>query len=135
MIFIFDCVRLLYYKCHKVNFKRGESYIDSFDWIKSKKATTNPINKKRNKCFPYTVTVVLNHEQIKKDSQIITKVKLFIDKYNWEGINCSSKKDDWKKIEKNKLMIVLNVLYTKKERIFLLMFQSITQILKNKLFF
>ena len=81
------------------------------------------------------MTVVLNHEQIKKDSQIITKVKLFIDKYNWEGIKCSSKKDDWKKIEKNKLMIVLNVLYTKKERIFLLMFQSITQILKNKLFF
>ena len=81
------------------------------------------------------MTVVLNHEQIKKDSQIITKVKLFIDKYNWEGINCSSKKDDWKKIEKNKIMIVLNVLYTKKERIFLLMFQSITQILKNKLFF
>ena len=44
--FIFDCTHLLYCKCHKINFKRGGSYIDSPDWIKSKKATTNPINKK-----------------------------------------------------------------------------------------
>ena len=31
--FIFDSVQLMYYKCHKVNFKRGGSYIDSPDWI------------------------------------------------------------------------------------------------------
>ena len=35
--FIFDCVNLLYSKCHKVNFKRGGSYIDCCDWIKNKK--------------------------------------------------------------------------------------------------
>ena len=29
--FILDCVYLLYYKCHKINFKRGGSYIDSSD--------------------------------------------------------------------------------------------------------
>ena len=29
--FIFDLVQLLYYKCHKINFKRGGSYIDSAD--------------------------------------------------------------------------------------------------------
>ena len=32
--FIFDCVNLLYYKDHKINFKRGGSYIDSPDCIK-----------------------------------------------------------------------------------------------------
>ena len=37
--FIFDSVQLMYYKCHKVNFRRGDSYIDSPDWIKKKKAT------------------------------------------------------------------------------------------------
>ena len=26
--FIFDSVQLTHYKCHKVNFKRGSSYID-----------------------------------------------------------------------------------------------------------
>ena len=45
--FIFDCVHLLYYKCHKVNFKHSASYVDSSDWIKNKKATINRINKKR----------------------------------------------------------------------------------------
>ena len=34
--FIFDLVQLFYYKCHKINFKRGGSYIDFLDWIKKK---------------------------------------------------------------------------------------------------
>ena len=43
--FIFDAVQLLYYNCHKVNFKRDGSYIDSLDWIKKKKKSTiNPKN-------------------------------------------------------------------------------------------
>ena len=45
--FVFDYVQLLYYKCHKINPNRRESYIDSSDWIKNKKATINPINEKR----------------------------------------------------------------------------------------
>ena len=32
--FIFDCVHLLYYKCHKINFKRSGSHMDSPDQIK-----------------------------------------------------------------------------------------------------
>ena len=27
--FIFDLIQLIYCKCHKVNFKRGDSYIDT----------------------------------------------------------------------------------------------------------
>ena len=34
--FILDCLHFLYYKCHKINFKRGGLYIDSYDWIKKK---------------------------------------------------------------------------------------------------
>ena len=44
--FVSNYVNLLYYKCHKINPSRGGSYIDSPDWIKNKKATINPINKK-----------------------------------------------------------------------------------------
>ena len=54
----------------------------------------------------------------KKDPQRITKVKPFINKYNWEGINIPSEKDDWEKFEKNNVTIALNVLYTKKEEIY-----------------
>ena len=36
--FIIDSVQLLYYKCHRINFKRGGPYIDSPDRIKEKKS-------------------------------------------------------------------------------------------------
>ena len=62
--FVFNYVHLLYYKCHKINPNCAGSYIDSPDWIKNKKATRNPINKKGNKCFQYAVTATLYHEEI-----------------------------------------------------------------------
>ena len=61
---------------------------------------------------------MLSHEEIKKDPQKITKIKPFINKYNSEGINFLSEKDDWEKFEKNNVSIALNVLYAKKEKIY-----------------
>ena len=46
------------------------------------------------------VTVTLNHEEIKTDPQRITKIKPFINRCNWEGINFPSEKDDWKNLRK-----------------------------------
>ena len=132
--FVFDYVHLLYYKYHKINPNRCRSFIDSLDWRKNKKATINPINKKYNKCFQYAVTVALNHEEVRKNPERITKIKTFINKYNQEGLNFPSQKDDSKKIEKNNRTIAPNVLHAKQKYI-LLKFQNITQIVKNKLFF
>ena len=75
--FVLNYIHLLHYKCHKINPNLVGSYINSSDWIKNKKGTINPINKK-DKCFQFAVTVVvLNHEEIKKDPQRITKIKPF----------------------------------------------------------
>ena len=121
---------------HTINLNCGGSHIDSLDWIKNKKATINPINKKDNKYFQYTVTVTLNYEEIKKDLQRITEIKPFINTYNWQGINFLSEKGDRKKFEKNNVTIALNVLYAKKEKKnILLIFQNITQTVKDKFFF
>ena len=49
-----------------INPNRVGSYIDSPDWIKNKKATINPINKKHNEYFYYVLTVALNHEKMGK---------------------------------------------------------------------
>ena len=57
--FVFDCVQLLYYKCHKINPNCDGSYRDSHDRIKKKKATINPINKNDNNA------ITLNHEKNK----------------------------------------------------------------------
>ena len=73
--FIFDPVNLLYHKCHAKNLNGSGSCIDSPDPIKSKKAMMNPISKNDNKCLQYAVTIALNYEEIKKDSQRISKIK------------------------------------------------------------
>ena len=76
--FVFDVVDSLYYKLHKINLKRGGSYIDSPEWLKNIKATINPKNKD-DMCSKYALTVALNHEQIGKGPQRMTKIKPFID--------------------------------------------------------
>ena len=76
---------------------------------------------------------MLNYEEIAKHAERIAKIRSFINKYNWEETNCPSEKADWKKIEKNEVTIPLNVLYTKKIYV-LLMIQNKTQIVKTKLF-
>ena len=62
--FTFDLVQMLFCKCHKVNFRRCGSYIDSPGCIKKKKATINPKNKDP-KCSQYGITAALNYEEIK----------------------------------------------------------------------
>ena len=123
--FIFDSVQLMYYKCHKVNFKRGDSFIDSPDWIKKKKAAINTRNTD-DKCFQYAATVALNYEEIKRNPEIVSNVKPFINKYNWKGMNYPSKTDDWKRFEKNNPTITFYILYIKKNKYFQLIFQNIT---------
>ena len=109
--FIFDSVQLMYYKCHKLSFKRGCSYIDSPDWIKNKKATINPKNGD-DKCFQYAATVKLNSEEIEPYPERVSNIKLSINKYNRKGISYSSK-IDWKEIENNNPTTGLNIVYIK----------------------
>ena len=109
--FIFESVDLLYYSLHKISLNRGGSYIVSPDCIKNKQATINPKNNKDNECFKYTITAALNHEKIEKDPQRISKIKPFINNYNWKGIEFPSYPKDWKKFEQNNKTIALNILF------------------------
>ena len=104
----------MYYKCYKVSFRRGGSYIDSPDWIKKKYSIINPKNKD-DKCFQHAVTVALNYEKIQWNPERVSNIKLFINKYKWEVINYPSKIDDWKTFEKNDPTIGLNSLYIKEQ--------------------
>ena len=84
--FVFESVDLLAVNIHKANLKRGKSYIKSPEWILNKRATINPKNKD-NKCFQYSITVALNHQNIENHPERISNIKPFIDKYNWKGID------------------------------------------------
>ena len=94
--FEFDGVNFLYYDFNKTSINRGGFYIDSQKWLKDKKSTINPKNND-DKCFQYAVTFALNFDKIKKDSQRVSKIKPFIEKYNWEDIDFLSTSKDWKK--------------------------------------
>lgn len=48
--------------------------------------------------------------------------------------NNKKQKDSWKKIEKNNLVVALNVSYTKIDKIYPAYDQNITQSMKSKLF-
>ena len=91
--FIFDLVQLLYYKCHKINFKRDGSYLESPNWIKSKKATIN-LENEDDKCIQYAATISLNYGRIMWNSDRVSNIKPFINKYDWDGRKYPSKIDD-----------------------------------------
>ena len=60
----------------------------------------------------------LDYQRIKKDLQIISKLKPYINQYNWKDIKFPSNKEDWKRFEQNNKEIALNVLsvpHNKKE--------------------
>ena len=89
---------------------RGGSYIDSRDWLQSKRATINPKNKDIE-CFKYAITIALNHKKIGKVPLRILKIKPFINEYKWKDIKFPSNLKDWKKFEQNNNTIALSILF------------------------
>ena len=107
--FEFDGVNFLYYDFNKTSINRGGSYIDSPKRLKDNKSTINPKNND-HKCFQYAATLALNLDKINKHPQRISKIKPFIDQYNWKDIDFPAMSKDWKKFELNN-EITLNILY------------------------
>ena len=44
-----------------------------------------------DKHFQYAAIVALNYDKIKWNLERVSNIKLFLNKYNWKGINYSSK--------------------------------------------
>ena len=111
--FVSDSIDLFYYHLQKVDLKMSASYIDSPEWFQNKKGTINP-QKNDDNYFQYVLTVSLNHQNIADSPQIISKVKAYIDQYNWKEIDFSSRTKDrknWKNFEQNNKAIAFNILF------------------------
>ena len=79
----------------------------SSEWSRSKKESiTN-----EDICFQNALNDSLDYQKIKKDPQKISKLKPYINQYNWKDIKFPSDKEDWKKFEQNNKEIALNVLF------------------------
>ena len=110
--FVSNRIDLLYYHLQKISLKRGRSYIDSPKWLKNKKATIK--SKNNDNCFQYALIVTLNYQNIKNNPEKISKIKPFIDLYNWKEVDFPSEQKDWKKYELNNKSIALKDTYSEK---------------------
>ena len=109
--YIFERIDLLEYHLHKISLNKGSSYINSPEWIKKKGVTINPKNAKNHLCFQYAITAALNYQNIDCHLERISKIKPFINNYNWKDIEFPSHSKDWRKFECNNKTIALNILY------------------------
>ena len=109
--YIFERVDLLEYHLHRISLNRGSSYIDSPEWIKHKKVTINPQNTNDNNCFQHAIIAALNYQNINRNPERISKLKPFIDNYNWNSIDFLAGHKDSYAFEKNNKDIAINILY------------------------
>ena len=107
--FEFDGINFFYYSFNKTSIYRGGTYIDSPKRLKDKKSTINPKDND-DKCFQYAVTLALNLDNIDNHPERISKIKPFINQYNWKDIDFPPTNKDWRKLELNN-DIALNILY------------------------
>ena len=108
--FVFDAINCIYYDFNRTTISKGGSYIESPKWLKDKKCTINQKNSD-NMCFKYAATLALNLNKINKHPQRISRIKPFIDNYNWNSINFPSTGKDWNIFEVNNKNVALNILY------------------------
>ena len=87
------------------------SELNSLGWLKAKKEAI--INNNSNNNFQNALDDSLNYQTIEKDPQRISKLKPYINKYNWEGTDFPAGPKEWIKCEKNNKPIALNILYVK----------------------
>ena len=86
---------------------KNQPELNSLGWLRGKnEAVINGDNDFKN-----ALDDALNYQTIEKDPQRISKLKPYINKYNWEGIEFPAGPKEWGKFERNNKTIALNVLY------------------------
>ena len=61
--------------------------------------------------FQNTLDDALNHQTFETYPERISKLKPYINKYNWEGIEFPARPKDWKKFERNNKKIAIHILF------------------------
>ena len=94
------------------------SEFNSLGWLQGKKEAiinnnSNYNNNDNNNDFQSALDDALNSQTIEKDPQRTSKLKPYINKYNWKGIEFPAGSKEWQKFEQNNKTIALNILYVK----------------------
>ena len=79
----------------------------SSEWFRNKKELITS----EDNCFKNALNDSLDYQAIKTHPERISKLKQYINKYNWKDIKFPSDKENWKNFEQNNKEIALNILY------------------------
>ena len=113
--FVFDEFLYLNVNFHQLNLTRGSSYLPLPDWLARKKAIVNPHNDDEE-CFKWSVIAV---EKVgMKDPQRVSKLRKFMDNYDWSGLEFPVSIKDIGKFE-TRNNISVNVLAVKGRDIYI----------------
>ena len=81
--------------------------LKSLGWLRGKKEAI--IN--NDNSFQNALNDTLNYQTTETNPERISKLKPYINRYNWEGIEFPAGPKDWKKFERNNKANVLNTLF------------------------
>ena len=70
--------------------------MNSLEWLKCKKEAINSNNNNNNNNnFQNALDDALNYQTIESNPQRISKLKPYVNKYNWKGINFPAGSKEW----------------------------------------
>ena len=75
------------------------SELNSLGWLQGKKEAI--INNNNNNNFQKALDDALNYQTIETHIERISKLKPYVNKYNWKGINFPAGSKEWQKFERN----------------------------------
>ena len=109
------------------------SEINSLGWLKGKKEAI--IN--NDNSFQNALDEALNYWSIKTNPERISKLKPYINKYNWEGIKFPAWPKDWKNLKEiiRKFHLMYYIYHAIQKRSVLHIDQNITSSAKSKQFY
>ena len=110
--YVFESIEECNIHFHKIDFRRGSSFIEQPAWLKNKKATINPQNNDIY-CFMYAVTIALYSKELetKNTGRISKKGRMYADTFLWCDVNFPATYDDYKKFERPNDHVALNISY------------------------
>ena len=89
------------------------SELNSLGWLRGKKESIININNNyyNNNNFQNALDDALTYQTIESNPQRISKLKPYINKYNWKGINFPAGSKEWQTFERNNDTVALNILH------------------------
>ena len=101
---------------NKKTTKNNNTFVETPKCIRFKKAVLNP-KSNDNKSFQYSITLSLYQKEIGNNYNRITKIKPYINNFNWENINFPPTNQDYETFEINNENISLNIYQLNNEKI------------------